>query len=150
MARAAGRSAVTVSIGFLQERAYSGKFAENWMRGLPPSAPRERVRFGLICARARQVQAELVMPELTATISSSLAGEGERRFRYAPLSSGLDIVRKTSGQHDPTGQSARSPIWRARLLPFNISWPSCADGTGRPRLKEVATTFDPLSRIHGH
>ena len=27
-------------------------------------------------------------------------GEGERRFRYAPLSSGLDIVRKTLGQHE--------------------------------------------------
>ena len=27
-------------------------------------------------------------------------GERERRFRYAPLSSGLDIVRKTLGQHE--------------------------------------------------
>jgi hypothetical protein len=27
-------------------------------------------------------------------------GEGERSFRYAPLSSGLDIVRKTLGQHE--------------------------------------------------
>src|SRR5262249_56733782 len=28
------------------------------------------------------------------------AGEAERTFRYAPLSSGLDIVRKTLGQHE--------------------------------------------------
>ena len=37
---------------------------------------------------------------LTATIRTGRAGEGERSFRYAPLSSGLDIVRKTLGQHE--------------------------------------------------
>jgi hypothetical protein len=49
-----------------------------------------------------KAQAQLVNPEksLTATIRSSRAGEGERSFRYAPLSSGLDIVRKTLGQHE--------------------------------------------------
>src|SRR5262249_7741555 len=31
---------------------------------------------------------------------SARPGEGERSFRYAPLSSGLDIVRKTLGQHE--------------------------------------------------
>jgi hypothetical protein len=49
-----------------------------------------------------KAQAELVNPEksLTAIIRPSRAGEGERSFRYAPLSSGLDIVRKTLGQHE--------------------------------------------------
>src|SRR5215831_11816068 len=49
-----------------------------------------------------KAQAELINPEksLTATIRSGRAGEGERSFRYAPLSSGLDIVRKTLGQHE--------------------------------------------------
>src|SRR5438046_3559845 len=49
-----------------------------------------------------KAQAELVNPEksLTATIPSARPGEGERTFRYAPLSSGLDIVRKTLGQHE--------------------------------------------------
>jgi ERF superfamily len=49
-----------------------------------------------------KAQAELVNPEktLTATIRSGRAGEGERSFRYAPLASGLDIVRKTLGQHE--------------------------------------------------
>jgi hypothetical protein len=49
-----------------------------------------------------KAQAELVNPEksLTAIIRSGRAGEGERSFRYAPLSSGLDIVRKTLGQHE--------------------------------------------------
>src|SRR5262245_59709936 len=49
-----------------------------------------------------KAQAELVNPEksLTATIRSGQPGEGERSFRYAPLASGRDIVRKTLGQHE--------------------------------------------------
>src|SRR5436305_10894290 len=49
-----------------------------------------------------KAQAELVNPEksLTATIRTGRPGEGERSFRYAPLGSGLDIVRKTLGQHE--------------------------------------------------
>ena len=49
-----------------------------------------------------KAQAELVNPEksLTASIRTGRPGEGERSFRYAPLSSGLDIVRKTLGQHE--------------------------------------------------
>ena len=43
---------------------------------------------------------ELVDPEksLTATIPST--SRADQTFRYAPLSSGLDIVRKTLGQHE--------------------------------------------------
>jgi ERF superfamily len=49
-----------------------------------------------------KAQAELVNPEksLTATITTGRSGERERTFRYAPLSSGLDIVRKILGQHE--------------------------------------------------
>src|SRR6266436_9975596 len=49
-----------------------------------------------------KAQAELINPEksLTATIRSARPGEGARSFRYAPLASGLDIVRKTLGQHE--------------------------------------------------
>src|SRR3989442_5071173 len=45
---------------------------------------------------------ELVSPEMSfpATIRVAAPGGGERTFRYAPLSSGLDIVRKTLGQHE--------------------------------------------------
>jgi hypothetical protein len=55
----------------------------------------------LVSALAK-AQAELVNPErsLTATIRTGRPGEGERSFRYAPLSSGLEIVRKTLGQHE--------------------------------------------------
>jgi ERF superfamily len=49
-----------------------------------------------------KAQAELINPEksLTATIATGRPGERERTFRYAPLSNGLDIVRKTLGQHE--------------------------------------------------
>src|SRR5246127_1548121 len=49
-----------------------------------------------------KAQAELVNPEnsLPAPIRTGRPGEGERSFRYAPLSSGLDIVRRTLGQHE--------------------------------------------------
>src|SRR5438876_6018551 len=49
-----------------------------------------------------KAQAELVNPEksLIATIRPGRPGERDRSFRYAPLSSGLDIVRKTLGQHE--------------------------------------------------
>ena len=49
-----------------------------------------------------KAQAELINPEksLTAIIRTGRPGEEERSFRYASLSSGLDIVRKTLGQHE--------------------------------------------------
>ena len=49
-----------------------------------------------------KAQAELVNPEksLTATIRSNERGRMDQTFRYASLSSGLDIVRKTLGQHE--------------------------------------------------
>jgi hypothetical protein len=48
-----------------------------------------------------KAQAQLVNPEksLTGMIRSEI-GAAERSFRYAPLSSGLDIVRKTLSQHE--------------------------------------------------
>jgi hypothetical protein len=56
----------------------------------------------VLAAALAKAQAELTNPEksLVATIRPQLRGEVERSFRYAPLSSGLDIVRKTLGQHE--------------------------------------------------
>src|SRR5262249_8170658 len=56
--------------------------------------------IGTIAAALAKAQAELVNPEkaLVGTISSD--GPTERSFRYAPLSSGLEIVRKTLSQHE--------------------------------------------------
>src|SRR6516165_3359530 len=58
--------------------------------------------FAALASALAKAQAELINPEksLTATIRAGRPGEGERSFRYAPLSSGLDIVRKTLGQHE--------------------------------------------------
>jgi ERF superfamily len=57
--------------------------------------------IGTIAAALAKAQAQLVNPEksLVATIRSDDAAV-ERLFRYAPLSSGLDIVRKTLSQHE--------------------------------------------------
>src|SRR5437016_3801528 len=58
--------------------------------------------IGTIAAALAKAQAELTNPEksLVATIHSPFPREGERTFRYAPLSSGLDIVRKSLGRHE--------------------------------------------------
>jgi hypothetical protein len=49
--------------------------------------------IGAIAAALAKAQAELTNPEksLTATIRSPFPREGDRTFRYAPLSSGLEI-----------------------------------------------------------
>jgi hypothetical protein len=49
-----------------------------------------------------KAQTELANPEksLTGTIEPQAGESGVRQFRYAPLSSGLEIVRKTLGQHE--------------------------------------------------
>ena len=64
--------------------------------------PRSSETVAALASALAKAQAELVNPEksLTAKIRTGRAGEGERSFRYAPLSSGLDIVRKTLGQHE--------------------------------------------------
>jgi ERF superfamily len=58
--------------------------------------------IGTIAAALAKAQAELTNPEksLVATIRSPFPRESERTFRYAPLSSGLDIVRKSLGRHE--------------------------------------------------
>src|SRR5258705_12569426 len=59
-------------------------------------------KVGTLAAALAKAQAEIVNPEksLTATIGSPFPREGRRIFRYAPLASGLDIVRKCLGQHE--------------------------------------------------
>src|SRR5437867_2335454 len=53
-----------------------------------------------LAAALAKAQSELSNPEksLVATIRADRPGEGARTFRYAPLSSGLDLVRKALGQ----------------------------------------------------
>jgi ERF superfamily len=58
--------------------------------------------IGAIATALAKAQAELTNPEksLVGTIRSPFQGVDDRTFRYAPLSSGLDIVRKTLGKHE--------------------------------------------------
>jgi hypothetical protein len=58
--------------------------------------------IGNISGALAKAQAELTNPEksLVATIRSPFPREADRTFRYAPLSSGLDIVRKSLGRHE--------------------------------------------------
>jgi hypothetical protein len=58
--------------------------------------------IGAIAAALAKAQGELTNPEksLTATIRSPFPREGDRTFRYASLASGLDIVRRSLGQHE--------------------------------------------------
>ena len=58
--------------------------------------------IGTLAAALAKAQGELVNPEksLTATIRRDGSRGPGQTFRYAPLSSGLEIVRKTLGQHE--------------------------------------------------
>ena len=58
--------------------------------------------IGAIASALAKAQSELTNPEksLVATVRSPFPRESDRTFRYASLSSGLDIVRKTLGKHE--------------------------------------------------
>src|SRR3974390_1973425 len=81
-----------------QSRGRSALRFSNWRPGMQYSSD----RVGALAAALAKAQAEIANPEksLTATIVSPFARVGSRTFRYAPLSSGLDLVRKCLGQHE--------------------------------------------------
>ena len=93
-----------------------------------------------IAAALARAQAELTNPEksLIATLRSQSPGEGDRTFRYAPLSSGLDIVRKCLGKHEiaivqTTTIDDQTELLRLNTLLAHASgewlssdWPVCA------------------------
>jgi hypothetical protein len=58
--------------------------------------------IGALAAALAKAQAEIENPQklLIATIVSPFPREGVHSFRYAPLSSGLDLVRKCLGRHE--------------------------------------------------
>src|SRR3954451_17413831 len=67
-----------------------------------PVMPRSSETIGAIAGALAKAQIELQNPEksLTATIHSSFPRESDRGFRYASLSTGLDLVRKSLGRHE--------------------------------------------------
>jgi hypothetical protein len=59
--------------------------------------------IGTIAGALAKAQPELTNPEKSLVATIEIEGDGrarERSFRYAPLSSGLEIVRKTPSQHE--------------------------------------------------
>ena len=63
---------------------------------------RSSENIGAIAAALAKAQAELTNPEkaLVATIRAVNPRDQDQTFRYAALSSGLDIVRKALGGHE--------------------------------------------------
>jgi hypothetical protein len=66
--------------------------------------PRSSDSVAALASALAKAQVELVNPEksLTAIINNGRPGASGHSFRYAPLSSGPDIVRKTLGRHEIT------------------------------------------------
>jgi hypothetical protein len=112
--------------------------------------------IGAIASALAKAQCELTNPEksLMATIRPPFPREGERTFRYASLASGLDIVRKSLGQHEiATVQTtaidqASGQIQLTTLLAhasgewISSDWPVCAvSETATPHRMGAALTY---------
>jgi hypothetical protein len=112
--------------------------------------------IGTIAAALAKAQAELVNPEksLVATIRPDGHGGAERSFRYAPLSSGLDIVRKTLSQHEIATMQTTAIDQTAGIVNLTTvlahasgewiasDWPVCAIGeTKTPHRMGAALTY---------
>ena len=112
--------------------------------------------IGTIAAALAKAQAQLVNPEksLVATIRSDAAGATEQSFRYAPLSSGLDIVRKTLSQHEIATIQTTSIDESAGIVRLSTTlahasgewigsdWPVCAiSDTTAPHRMGAALTY---------
>jgi hypothetical protein len=112
--------------------------------------------IGTIAAALAKAQAQLVNPEksLVATVRSDGRRGAEQTFRYAPLSSGLDIVRKTLSQHEiatvqTTSIDEAAGIVRLSTVLAHASgewiasdWPVCPIAeTERPQRMGAALTY---------
>jgi ERF superfamily len=112
--------------------------------------------IGNIAAALAKAQAELINPEksLVATIRSPFPQESDRTFRYAPLSSGLEIVRKSLGRHEiatfqTTAVDKDTGLVRLTTLLAHSSgewvsseWPVCPiSDTASPRRMGAALTY---------
>ena len=112
--------------------------------------------IGAIAAALAKAQAELTNPEksLIATIRASHLREDDQTFRYAALSSGLDIVRKALGGHEIATVQTTEIDKEAGLIPLTTTlahssgewlsseWPVCAIAeTAAPRRMGAALTY---------
>src|SRR6266542_1142743 len=121
-----------------------------------PPMPRSSETVAALASALAKAQAELINPEksLIATIRTGRPGDGERSFRYAPLSSGLDIVRKTLGQHEIATLQTTAIDQTAGMVNLTTTlahasgewiasdWPVCPIAeTANPRRMGAALTY---------
>jgi hypothetical protein len=117
---------------------------------------RSSTTIGTIAAALAKAQAQLVNPEksLTGTVGSDGSGGAKRSFRYAPLSSGLEIVRKSLSQQEIATVQTTSIDETAGIVRLNTvlahasgewiasDWPVCAIGeTATPHRIGAALTY---------
>ncbi len=118
--------------------------------------PRSSETIGAMAAALAKAQAELTNPEksLIATIRASGPRDQDQTFRYAALSSGLDIVRKALGGHEIATVQTTAIDKEAGLIRLTTTlahasgewlsseWPVCplAD-TATPRRMGAALTY---------
>ena len=118
--------------------------------------PRSSESIGALAAALAKAQIELANPEksMLATIEADGRRAANQTFRYAPLSSGLDIVRKTLGRHeiatvqttavDETGEFVNLTTLLAHSSGEWISsdWPVCLlDEMASPKRMGAALTY---------
>jgi hypothetical protein len=112
--------------------------------------------IGAIAAALAKAQAELTNPEksLVATIRASHPRDHDQTFRYAALSSGLDIVRKALGGHEIATVQTTAIDKEAGLIRLTTTlahssgewlsseWPVCPIAeTAAPRRMGAALTY---------
>jgi hypothetical protein len=112
--------------------------------------------IGAIATALAKAQIELQNPEksLTATIQSPFPREASRTFRYASLSSGLDLIRKSLGRQEIATVQTTSIDDAAGLIRLTTvlahtsgewissDWPVCPVGeTAAPQRMGAALTY---------
>jgi hypothetical protein len=112
--------------------------------------------IGAIATALAKAQIELHNPEksLTATIQSPFPREASRTFRYASLSSGLDLIRKSLGRHEIATVQTTSIDDAAGLIRLTTvlahasgewissDWPVCpVSETAAPQRMGAALTY---------
>jgi ERF superfamily len=112
--------------------------------------------IGAIATALAKAQIELNNPEkaLTATIQSPFPREANRTFRYASLSSGLDLIRKSLGRHEIATVQTTSIDEAAGLIRLTTvlahasgewissDWPVCpVSETAAPQRMGAALTY---------
>jgi hypothetical protein len=112
--------------------------------------------IGSLAAALARAQVELINPEksMVATIRPEGRGAAEQIFRYAPLSDGLNIIRKTLGQHEIATLQSTSVDQTAGLIRLKTvlahssgewissDWPVCPlEDLASPKRMGAALTY---------